>query len=105
MSFPDAKMPKYIPQYLICRHLAYYIGKMEDALADVLCHEVAGEAGGESLLDAVDGLQSVVEGFVVAGVGDDDFGLRDGGQVGSIDQHLLQGFDIRSLLGGEGEGF
>lgn len=78
---------------------------MEDALADVLCHEVSGEAGGESLLDALDGFQSMCKGFVVAGIGDDDFGLRDGGQVGGIDQHLLQGFDVRSIFGGEGEGF
>ena len=48
-----------------------------DAFAEVLWYEVAWEVHGEAILHAADGVEGVSEGFVVAGVGDDDIALWD----------------------------
>ena len=60
-------------------YLAYDVGQVVDALAEVLRDEVARELHGETVLHAVDGVEGVGEGLVVAGVGDDDVALRDVG--------------------------
>ena len=50
-----------------------------DAFSEILGDEVAGELHLQAVLHAVDGVEGVGEGFVVAGVGDDDVALRDVG--------------------------
>ena len=47
-------------------YLAYDVGEVVDALAEVLGDEVTGEARLEAVLYAVDGVESTHEGFVVA---------------------------------------
>ena len=74
-----------------------------DALAEVLGDEVAGELHGEAVLHAVDGVEGVGEGFVVAGVGDDDIALRDVGQGGGLYQMGFKGIKPDVLLGGDEE--
>ena len=54
------------------RDFAYDVGEVVDALAEVLGDEVAGELHGEAVLHAVDGVEGVGEGFVVAHIGDND---------------------------------
>ena len=76
---------------------------MVDALAEVLGDEVAGELHGEAVLHAVDGVEGVGEGFVVAGVGDDDIALRDVGQGGGLYKVALESVEAEVLLGGDEE--
>ena len=79
MLFADAEVLEDVLEYGVGRYLAYDVGEVVDALAEVLGDEVAGELHGEAVLHAVDGVEGVGEGFVVAGVGDDDIALRDVG--------------------------
>ena len=44
--FPDAKIPKNIPKYLICGNLADDRAEVVDCFADVLCGEVGREFAG-----------------------------------------------------------
>lgn len=83
--FPDAKVLEDILQYHVIGHFSCYVAQMEDAFADVLREEVAGEVGGEAFADAADGILGAGEGLVMAHVGDDDIVLGDGGQVGGVD--------------------
>ena len=76
---------------------------MVDALAEILGDEVAGELHGEAVLHAVDGVEGVGEGFVVAGVGDDDIALRDVGQGGGLYKVALESVEAEVLLGGDEE--
>lgn len=54
-------------------------GKMEEGGAEVLAHEVAGQAVAQAGRDAVEGGKGGKDGGVVALVGDDDVVLRGGG--------------------------
>ena len=85
------------------RHLAYDVGEVVDALAEVLGDEVAGELHLQAVLHAVDGVEGVGEGFVVAGVGDDDIALRDVGQGGGFYKVALESVKAEVLLGGDEE--
>ena len=87
----------------VCRHFTYDVREVVDALAEVLRYEVAREAHGEAILHAVDGVKGVGEGFVVAGVGDDDVALRDVGQGGGLYQMGFKGIKPELLLGGDEE--
>ena len=51
----------------------------------------------------MDGVEGVGEGFVVAGVGDDDIALRDVGQGGGLYQMGFKGIKPELLLGGDEE--
>ena len=42
--FSDAKIPKNIPKYLICRNLADDAAEVVDCFADILCGEVGRES-------------------------------------------------------------
>ena len=77
--FADAEVLEDVLEHGVGGYLAYDVGQVVDALAEVLRDEVAREVHGESVLHAVDGVEGVGEGFVVAGVGDDDVALRDVG--------------------------
>ena len=74
-----------------------------DAFSEVLGDEVARELHGEAVLHAVDGVEGVGEGLVVAGVGDDDVALRDVGQGGGLYQMGFKGIKPEVLLGGDEE--
>ena len=74
-----------------------------DALAEVLGDEVTGELHLQAVLHAVDGVEGVGEGFVVAGVGDDDVVLRDVGQGGGFYEVALESVKAEVLLGGDEE--
>ena len=52
------------------RYLAYDVGEVVDALAEVLGDEVAGELEVEAFLYAVDSGEGLTEGSEVAGIGD-----------------------------------
>jgi len=84
-------------------YLAYDVGKVVDALAEVLGDEVAGELHLQAVLHAVDGVEGTDEGFVVAQVGDDDIALRYFGEGGGIDQERFQLFKACAALGGDEE--
>lgn len=87
----------------IGRYLAYDVGEVVDALAEVLRDEVTGELHLQAVLHAVDGVEGVGEGFVVAGVGDDDVALRDVGQGGGLYKVALESVKAEVLLGGDEE--
>ena len=84
-------------------YLAYDVGEVVDALAEVLRDEVTGELHLQAVLHAVDGVEGVGEGFVVAGVGDDDVALRDVGQGGGFYKVTLELIEAEVLLGGDEE--
>ena len=84
-------------------YLAYDVGEVVDALAEVLGDEVTGEARLETVLHAVDGVEGTDEGFVVAQVGDDDIALRYFGEGGGIDQECFQLFKASAALGRDEE--
>lgn len=84
-------------------YLAYDVGKVVDALAEVLGDKVAGEASLEAVLYTVDRVEGTNEGFVVAQVGDDDITLRYFGEGGGIEQECFQLFKASAALGGNEE--
>ena len=84
-------------------YLAYDVGEVVDALAEVLGDEIAGEARLEAVLHAVDRVEGTNEGFVVAQVGDDDITLRYFGEGGGSDQERFQLFKASAALGGDEE--
>jgi hypothetical protein len=55
MLFPDAEIPKNIPQNLICRDLADYAAEVVDCFSDVLGSEVCRQAAGKAFADAEEG--------------------------------------------------
>ena len=79
LLFPDAEVLEDVLEHGVGRYFAYDVGEVVDALAEVLGDEVAGELHLKAVLHAVDGVEGVGEGFVVAGIGDDDVALRDVG--------------------------
>ena len=84
-------------------YLAYDVGEVVDALAEVLGNEVAGEACLEAVLYTMNGFEGTDEGFVVAQVGDDDIALRYFGEGGGIDQECFQLFKASAALGRDEE--
>ena len=77
--FPDAEVLEDVLKYGVGGYLAYDVGEVVDAFAEVLWYEVAWEVHGEAILYAADSVEGVGEGFVVTGVGDDDIALWDVG--------------------------
>ena len=71
MLLTDAKVPKDIPEDLICRNLTNDGAEVVDGFADVLGGEVGREAEGESVLDAEEGGAGFGEGLDVALVCDE----------------------------------
>ena len=61
--FSDAKVPKDIPENLICRNLTNDGAEVVDGFADVLGGEVGWEASGESFAYAEEGSAGVCEGL------------------------------------------
>ena len=57
--FPNAKIPKDIPQNLISRNFTNDAAEVVDGFADVLSGQVSWEAGGESFADAEEGSAGV----------------------------------------------
>ena len=82
--FSDAEVFEDVLEHGVGRHLTYDVGEVVDALTKVLRHEVSREVHHEAILYAVDGVEGVSEGLVVAGIGDDDIALRNVGQGGGI---------------------
>ena len=69
--FPDAEIPKDIPQDFVRRDLSDDGADVVDGFADVLGGEVCREGGGEAFADAEQGSASVGEGLDVALVSDE----------------------------------
>ena len=101
--FSDAKVLEDVLKYGVGGYLAYDVGEVVDALAEVLGDEVTGEACLKAVLHAVDGVEGTDEGFVVAQVGDDDITLRYFGEGGGIEQECFQLFKASAALGGDEE--
>ena len=70
-------------------------------LPNVLAQEIARDVFGKALLDAEEGGAGAEEGFVVAGVGDDDVGGGEVGQGGGFQQELLQKRGVGAVFGGD----
>ena len=102
-SFADAEVLEDVLKHGVGRYLAYDVGEVVDALAEVLRDEVTGELHLQAVLHAVDGVEGVGEGFVVAGVGDDDVALRDVGQGGGFYKVALESVNAEVFLGGDEE--
>ena len=62
----DAKVLEDVLKHGVGGYLAYDVGEVVDAFAEVLGDEVAGEARLEAILYTVDGVEGTDEGFVVA---------------------------------------
>ena len=101
--FADAEVLEDVLKHGVGRYLAYDVGEVVDALAEVLRDEVTGELHLQAVLHAVDGVEGVGEGFVVAGVGDDDVALRDVGQSGGLYKVALESVKAEVFLGGDEE--
>ena len=77
-------------------------GKDIDGLAEIFSKEVSAELHletGNDLLDAVVGAE---QGFVVAGVGNDDVGAGNGGNIGDVEDGGFEGVKVLAVLGADG---
>ena len=84
-------------------YLAYDVGEVVDALAEVLGNEVAGEACLEAVLYTMNGFEGADKGFVMADIGHNDIVLRNFGEGGGIDQECFQLFKASAALGRDEE--
>ena len=69
-------MLKDILEYRVRRDFTNNIGKVMDALAEILGDKVAGEVYQKAVLVATNGVEGADEGFVMTDVGHNDIVLR-----------------------------
>ena len=70
MLFSYTEVLEDVLKHGVGGYLAYDVGEVVDALAEVLGDEVAGELEVEAFLYAVDSGEGLAEGSEVAGIGD-----------------------------------
>ena len=71
-SFADAKILKYIPQNLIRRDLSRDFTKIMQAFPNVLWYKLPANIGIQSCDNSFNSKAGMGEGFVMAGIADDD---------------------------------
>ena len=102
-SFANTKMPEYVPEHLVGRHLADDIGEVEEAFAQVLRDEIARQAVVEAFAHTADGVEGMRQGLVVADVADDHVVARDGRDLGRLDQKRLEPVDTLLVFRRDGD--
>lgn len=78
-------------------------GEDGEGLAEVFAQQVGGEGGVEAFNDTLETGLGSLESLVVAGIGDDDVGIGESGDIGGCIDGLLQGGKALSCLGTDGE--
>ena len=96
-------MLKDILEYRVRRDFTNNIGKVMDALAEILGDKVAGEVYQKAVLDATNGVEGADEGFVMTDVGHDNIVLRNFGQCSGLYQEVFQFVQTCAVLGRDEE--
>ncbi len=100
MLFADAEVGEDVAEDFVGGDFAARdFGQMEEDLADVLRDEVGWDARLEAFDDAVDGVESVGEGFVVTEVRYDDVGAGDVGHLGALVEERGETLGVEGLFG------